>query len=457
MKTLLFCLLLLGGCVTNAPFRTGDGTVCEHWRGCGSFYEVHENYDLGFVEYSERGNDFNPEQTNVLLNKITQASEAGSVALVVFVHGWKHNASTLDGNVESFKEDLEHLAISKVAGSKKLIGIYIGWRGISFYGLGLENMTFWDRKATAEEIGRGGVTEFLVRLENISAARKGNFMLTVGHSFGSAILLAALNDTLMQKMLDQQKGVSVKPFGDAIVLLNPAVEAELGLLLKENSMKVGAMKKPVPSLVYVVSSRADLPTNLAFPVGQFFGVDLTWDQTVLYRNYFGHPYHIAETSLDHNTIGNYDAFRTGYMSDDVADDSSAKYQAIANHEPEAVETTAKIKAAGGDKLGVWGFESYCSDDLAKATTERLPCFANDPVGFISVPKSFIKDHNDVFNDTVKSLLTAAVVKSMAEKNGNVAPYYCAEAGKFSLGICFAYYYEVNKRISELEAAQRKAK
>lgn len=457
MKTLVFCLLLLGGCVANAPFRTGDGTVCEHWRGCGSFYEVHENYDLGFVEYSERGNDFNPDQTNKLLSKITQASDAGSVALVVFVHGWKHNASTDDGNVESFKEDLEHLAISKVAGRKKLIGIYIGWRGTSFYGLGLENLTFWDRKATAEEIGRGGVTEFLVRLEHISAASKGNFMLTVGHSFGSAILLAALNDTLMQKMLDQQQGMSVKPFGDAIVLLNPAVEAELGLLLKENSMKVGALKKPVPSLVYVVSSRADLPTNMAFPVGQFLGVDLTWDQTVLYRNYFGHPYRIAETSLDHNTIGNYDAFRTGYMSDDVVDDSSVRYGAIASREPSAAGVAAAPGKADPDKLGVWGFESYCSDDLAKATADRLPCFANDPVGFISVPESFIKDHNDVFNDRVKSLLTAAVVKSMAEKNGNVAPDYCADAGKFSLGICFAYYYEVNKRISELAAQARTAK
>ncbi|WP_268796469.1 hypothetical protein [Pseudomonas huanghezhanensis] len=211
MKTLLFCLLLLGGCVANAPFRTGEGGVCEHWRGCGGFYEVHDNYDLGFVEYSERGNDFDPAQTNALLSKITQASESGSVALVIFVHGWKHNASTLDGNVESFKEDLAHLAISKVAGERKLIGIYIGWRGMSFHGLGLENITFWDRKATAEEIGRGGVTEFLIRLESIAAAKKGNFMLTVGHSFGSAILLAALNDTLIQKMLDQQRGCRSNP------------------------------------------------------------------------------------------------------------------------------------------------------------------------------------------------------------------------------------------------------
>lgn len=458
MKTLvLFCVLLLGGCVANAPFRTGDGQGCGHWRGCGSYYEIHDKYNLGFVEYSERGNDFNPGQTSALLNKITQASDAGNIALVVFVHGWKHNASTLDGNVASFKEDLEHLAISKVAGDKKLIGIYIGWRGMSFHGLGLENLTFWDRKDTAEEIGRVGVTEFLVRLEDIAASKKGNFMLTVGHSFGSAILLAALNDTLMHKMLDQQQGVSVKPFGDGVVLLNPAVEAELGLLLKENSMKVGALKKPVPSLAYVISSRADLPTKLAFPVGQFLGVDLTWDQTVLYRNYFGHPYYIQETSLDHNTIGNYDAFLTGYMSDDIAEESTALHRANASLARGIADSPGEIGKASADTLGDWGFESFCSDDLAKATTQRLPCFANEPVDFISVPKTFIKDHNDVFNDSVKSLLSAAVVKSLSEKNDNVPPDYCADGGKFSLGICFAYYYEVNKRITELETAERNAK
>ena len=117
-KLLIGLLLLLGGCVANAPFRTEDGVACEHWKGCGSFYEVHGKYDLGFVEYSERGNDFNPDQTTTLLNKITQASNAGNVALVIFVHGWKHNASTEDSNVESFKEALEHLAISEATGKK---------------------------------------------------------------------------------------------------------------------------------------------------------------------------------------------------------------------------------------------------------------------------------------------------------------------------------------------------
>jgi hypothetical protein len=458
MRKLLVVLLLLAGCVANAPFRTQNGVKCEHWKGCGAFYEDQGKYDLGFVEFSERGNDFNPDQTTALLNKVTQASNAGEVALVIFVHGWQHNASTEDSNVESFKEALEHLAISKVAGNKKLIGIYIGWRGKSFFGLGLENLTFWDRKATAEEVGRGGVTEFLVRLESISAARKGNFMLTVGHSFGSAIVLSALNDTLMEKMLDQQRGETAKPFGDAVVLLNPAVEADLGLLLKENSMKVGHLRKPVPTLMYVISSRADVPTNVAFPIGQFLGVDLLWDQTVLQRNYYGHLYQIAETSLDHTTIGNYDAFRTGYMSDEIADASStAKYAAILRAPPATASTAPGTRTAPSDKLGKWGFESYCSDDLAKATEDRFPCFENDPLDVISVPQSFIKNHNDVFNDSVKSLLTAAVAKSLSEKNDNVPSKECAEAGKFSLGICFAYYYEVNKRITELEAQEGKGR
>ena len=62
-------IFLLGGCVSNAPFRSSDGTCVGHWWGCGKSYEVNPGYDLGFVEFTERGNDFSPSQ---LLNFYTK-------------------------------------------------------------------------------------------------------------------------------------------------------------------------------------------------------------------------------------------------------------------------------------------------------------------------------------------------------------------------------------------------
>ncbi|WP_342654079.1 hypothetical protein [Pseudomonas sp. F3-2] len=414
-------------------------------------YEVTPEYDLGFVEYSERGNDFSPAQTDMLLEKIKTASQGEDVALVVFVHGWKHNASTEDENVKSFKDALSHIYRSKVAGKKKLIGVYIGWRGMSFHGLQLENLTFWDRKAAAEEVGRGGVTEFVVRLEAISKSRPGNFMLTAGHSFGSAIVLSALGDTLMEKMLDlQNHRVGVEAFGDVVVLLNPAVEANLGLLLKENSMKVGHQQRKVPTLMYVVSSRADSPTNTFFPIGQWFGVTLTWNEVVIDRNYPGQKktYHIPETELDRITIGNYERFWTGYMDDVMVEGpSKLRYQSVIS-DSVISDSGLGVKAIGStDTIGKWGYKSYCSNTLTFNDNHRLPCYADDPINFISAPESFIENHNDVFNDSVKSLLATAVMESLIRKQQGPEDQYCQEGGEFSFGKCFTYYYEVNRRLS----------
>ena len=49
--------------------------------------------------------------------------------------------------------------------TRKIVGVYIGWRGRSIDLSGLDNITYWDRKAVAEQVGKGGVTELLLRLE----------------------------------------------------------------------------------------------------------------------------------------------------------------------------------------------------------------------------------------------------------------------------------------------------
>lgn len=454
MKSLLLVLFaVLAGCVANAPFRTGDGSACaQHLRGCGSFYEKHTGFDVGFVEYTERGNDFNPKQTEQLLNMIEWQVEPDGIALVVFVHGWKHNASTEDENVRSFVHALESIQSKGVVGKKKLIGIYVGWRGLSLHGLQSENITFWDRKATAEEVGRGGVTKFLLDLEHISKSNDKNFMMTIGHSFGGAIALSALHDVLLYKMLAAERGDPLVPFGDGVILLNPAIEANQGVLLKESSMRLGALEKALPSVMHVVSSRADLPTNTAFPVGQFLGVTVTWDQEVLSRSYRGHDYTLVERSLDQTTIGNYAAFATGYMvdrkrgndkNDETQMQSKGKSEVVKSEAVETRKTTPLPETAlriEEDIFGEeWEFRSFCSPQYWNK--ERMPCYEHDPIDFISVPKSFITGHVDIFNNNVVALLSAVVDQSYWDRSDHkYVPQRCRGPDKgFSFAQCFASY------------------
>lgn len=447
----VFLMFAISGCVANAPFRSSQGTACDgHWSGCGDYYEKHEGYDLGFVEFTERGNDFAPRQTAEILSTIKDYAKTNDVALVVFIHGWKHNASTEDGNVISFNKALAHIAKSKVTGDKKLIGIYIGWRGMSFHGLQLENLTFWDRKAVAEEVGHGGVTNFLIDLEHIAAQKNKHFMLTIGHSFGAAIALSALHDTLLDKMKSAEREGVLKPFGDGVILLNPAIEADQALLLKESSMRIGALDKPVPSAMYVISSRADMPTNVIFPLGQFFGVTLRWSQAVIQRDYDGYRYTLREKDLDGTTVGNYAMFTTAFMDDEATKPIPERQSSLLpSSDPAPFFGRSKMFALSlKDPIGPWGLKSYCSPTAPLEHEKRFPCFDNDPIDFISVPESFIANHNDIFNTNVISLLTTIVNKSLSERQG-VAASYCSNNGVFSFGKCFAHYFELNSKIPYL--------
>lgn len=451
MKALIWLsLILLVGCDANAPYRNDLGQTCsEHKSGCGSFLEHHKNYDLGFIEFTERGNDFHPENTAKLMDEIKRYAQDPGVAVIVFVHGWKNNASTENDNVKQFQQTLALVSSPRVIANRRLIGIYIGWRGESLSGWGVKELTFWDRKAVAEEVGRRGVTSAFLDLRSAIGEKNNSLLLITGHSFGAAVTLSALQSTLMERMRVAENGGELKPFSDGVVLLNPAIEANQGLILKESSMRIGYLDKPQPTMMYVLSSRADYATNRLFPLGQNLGVNLTWSHTVLQRNYYGFKYALSETDLDNTTIGNYALFNTGYIKD---------------QDPTQVEKLPPITVLSEEnmpKLGKWEFISYCvpKDKLATLKnnfTDRLPCFDQDPINFISVPASFIASHNDVFNSHVNAFIVSVVLKArfynfdgaMADRLKRV-PAACRKGEQFDFEGCFNLYQPI------LEAMEQK--
>ena len=131
-------------------------------------------YYLGFIEFDDQGQMHDPSQMAALMHQLRRISLHGDVILLVFVHGWKHNASYEDPN-EGFKEDdnikefrdvllgvsrMEsalHSSLSKRYDVKprKIAGVYVGWRGASITAPVLKQLTFWDRKNTAHKVGEG--------------------------------------------------------------------------------------------------------------------------------------------------------------------------------------------------------------------------------------------------------------------------------------------------------------
>src|SRR5262249_9710735 len=134
-----------------------------------------------FAEFDDQGWPFDGEagqQIPIFIDELRRAlaeSENG-VSIVIFVHGWKHDAAYDDSNVQSFRKvltGLSHIENADGTGSchRKVIGLYIGWRGRALLGGDLlENISFWDRKNIAAKVAQGSIRELFARIRSLENA-----------------------------------------------------------------------------------------------------------------------------------------------------------------------------------------------------------------------------------------------------------------------------------------------
>ena len=219
---------------------------------------------LDFVlQVDDDGKFWDPTVANRALEEIATQSQATNTVVVLFIHGWHHNADRSDANARDFAKSLEWTrkrlddndqAVPGVYrqsrlnltghGDIKVIGVYVGWRGKSLP-MPLDYATIWGRKAAAERVGQGDLRSFLLELNEIYQARSDARengqtrlfmgMASFGHSLGGQVLFKAVAATLEQNLeaaVASRKNPSVgqapaplSGFGDIVVLINPALEA----------------------------------------------------------------------------------------------------------------------------------------------------------------------------------------------------------------------------------------
>ena len=216
------------------------------------------NYYLGFLEFKEDGSPQPlrrvPHDSDGLgqysaLEEHFKKHESNFV--IVFIHGWRHDASLGDDNVSNarlyaasitkFLNDRCNIFKEKKHCDVTVTVIYVGWRGarvdekdlkLQFGILGewigtlAAIPTLFDRKPVSEEIGPSVVTA-LRGLYNVVKSRPGdNHMIVFGHSLGGNLLISTLRDYLIKLVLRHQSGHLIDPpIGDLTVLINPASEA----------------------------------------------------------------------------------------------------------------------------------------------------------------------------------------------------------------------------------------
>ncbi len=214
------------------------------------------SYMLSFVEMAESTAALKrAEQRDDLLAslRLNNQNDDQNVVLV-YVHGWRHDADIGNGNVRRFRTILGYtrsalnarcIEVGKYC-EAKLTGVYLSWRGRSFAestkrdagpaGAPGAFFTTWGRKKQSQRLGGedrpfsiAGKT--LAEIQNELGLRHGDAqadkMMVVGHSYGGNMLATYLKDLTVEHIADHTMGAEMKPLlGDLVVLLNPASEAQ---------------------------------------------------------------------------------------------------------------------------------------------------------------------------------------------------------------------------------------
>lgn len=215
-------------------------------------------YQLNFLEFQENGALREPGQWDAISDALSQPG--GAKYVVLFVHGWRHDARPDDTNVRSFRAMLaysaRHLHERQETYGKdaRVIGIYIGWPGNEWKWAWVDKLqvpafiTFWSRKKESEYLA-AYVSDYIHRIKGhinpIEHSNGLNRFLIIGHSFGGNLLINALKESYEDAIPPVDKmTLPIKGISDLTVLLNPASDFSNWKEIQEVEYKRSGYQSP---------------------------------------------------------------------------------------------------------------------------------------------------------------------------------------------------------------------
>lgn len=293
-----------------------------------------------------------------------------------YIHGWNHNSLEEDdnwhlpnlpkdvapGDDKSYAHDLRKFgwAIHNFYASQRnisearakqsspefqsknrdIIGIYIAWRG-KVFPLPINLISFYDRKAVSEEVGRNDLQRFLLQLEILAKPNKidnsqNAILVSIGHSFGGSVLYNSVSSILLSRFyqsIDDRKAalsngthqsIPLRGYGDLVVIINSAIEATRFIPLREavwrERLKDPDLFSDNPRPLFVsLGGSGDLANRIAFKFGRSIHSTFTENyrtSTLIDGNgqaSTGPEFEENEWNLDTTSIGNYSPFYTHWL------------------------------------------------------------------------------------------------------------------------------------------------
>lgn len=297
----------------------------------GVFHEPHDFV----IQVDDNGNLLDKAAAARALETIRFSAEKHNTIVLIYVHGWHHNADIDDTNAHDFSRSLAKtravlddapLGINGPytqsrknltdSDDVKVIGVYVGWRGRSLpmpFNFG----TFWGRKRAAERVGEGELNHFLLALNDVYRDRtlarrsdgKASFMgmVTFGHSFGGQVVFKAVAETIEKELASSKPG-PLQGFGDLTILVNPALEAAQYDAIHKKAAERTYQNTQAPVMM-VISSQGDWANRWVFPIGRLLGStvkrkpeDTRWEQwNKALGDYKPHRTHVMSVNTEATT------------------------------------------------------------------------------------------------------------------------------------------------------------
>jgi hypothetical protein len=393
--------------------------------------EEHDVYDLLTVEFDDQGwvqdaweidvakpsKDFIDQLLAQLEGIYQDQNGKRGLSLVVYVHGWHHNARATDKDVHAFRRMLRQIAQMEDNLSRegyqpmRVVGVFVGWRGEALPIWGLRGITFWDRKNTAQRVANGSVRELLGRLDDFrdskiapgprKAARNVR-MLTIGHSFGGLIAFESLSSDFVRNSVRFKQGVfehGVSRVGDLVVIVNPAFEGIKYEPLRVSSVRMqGLSEKQLPALI-IATSEGDWATKYAFRYARQLSTSLEIERG-------------EQRAANVNTVGHNKRFTTHYLKSGICSGDDCRkacgtYRADPKQDLPGAVDNFKIRAEYAlmrriADEGVARKEHMCNELVLEATDRWVP--ERNPFWVVQTSEDVIFDHGDIFNPNFVAFL-----------------------------------------------------
>jgi pimeloyl-ACP methyl ester carboxylesterase len=222
-------------------------------------------YQVAFIEFGEQGSY---QDTQQLKNAIDLVQNIDRPLVITYVHGWQNNARSDD--VDKFESLLARLSGAPAIRNAgfNLVGVYLGWRGKLSPVPVLKELSFFNRKATAERIASNfDCYDAIAALSE--AARKyhgvhGQYTILLGHSFGGLIVERSVAHAINAEIHGHVDADRSLP-ADLIIVVNPASDS---ILARQMIAALYSRRTEGTRPFFVsITSTGDAATGLAFPLG----------------------------------------------------------------------------------------------------------------------------------------------------------------------------------------------